>query len=74
MIHCCYCTDMMFGNGSLLLEDLGDGMRLPLPDVSAPGWLEGIGRDSPNEESPAGGALLSLPSCGALSDVVAESR
>lgn len=50
------CADMMFGNGTSLLEDLGDGMRLPLPDVSAPGWLEGIERDIPNKESPAGGA------------------
>ena len=37
-----------------MLEDLGEGATLPLPDVTSTDWLEGIAAKSNDKKDPAG--------------------
>ncbi len=53
MVLRCY-ADMLLEDDSSLLEDLGGGVGLPLPDVASPHWLGGMG-PSNSDPGPAAG-------------------
>jgi len=47
-------ADLLLDDGPTLLDDLDEGVRLPLPDVTSPDWLDGIGNSSGNKGTAAG--------------------
>ena len=47
-------ADLLLDDGPTLLDDLDAGVRLPLPDVASPDWLDGIGKSSGNKGTAAG--------------------
>ena len=47
-------ADLLLDDSSSLLDDLGGGVGLPLPDVASPHWLGGMGPSNSDPGAAAG--------------------